>query len=251
VGRTLSIAALRCRTSDRTPGGARGAEALALALDPDSRLVGEFGDARITNFADDLRDSRACIERAGALVDEALGAGRFPVLTSSDCSICLATFPAVARRVEGVQVLWLDAHADSNTPETTISGFLGGMCLGAAVGHWDAGFDAALIPGDVLGCGIRQLDPGEPGPEVVDPAQVPYELNGQPVYVHLDLDVLDPEALPAQFAEPGGLTAEQLRTLLAELAEAAEIVGLEVTAFEHPTPENVELVASIVRAALP
>ena len=40
-----SVTVLRCRTSDRTPGGARGAEALGLALDPDARLVGTPGEA--------------------------------------------------------------------------------------------------------------------------------------------------------------------------------------------------------------
>ena len=51
MDRPLSVAALRCRTSDRTPGGARGAEALALALDPDARLVGSFGEPRIASLA--------------------------------------------------------------------------------------------------------------------------------------------------------------------------------------------------------
>ena len=64
----LSVTALRCRTSDRTPGGARGAEALALALDPEARLVGTFGDARIANWDEDLRDSHGCILEAGGQV---------------------------------------------------------------------------------------------------------------------------------------------------------------------------------------
>ena len=72
-----------------------------------------------------------------------LAAGRFPLLTASDCSICMTTFQAVVRHAPDVHVLWLDAHADSNTPDTTPSGFLGGMCLAAACGHWDAGFEPA------------------------------------------------------------------------------------------------------------
>jgi arginase family enzyme len=240
VDRPLSVAALRCRTSDRTPGGARGAEALALALDPDARLVGEFGKPRQAQWEDDLRDSRECILKAGELVDEALAAGRFPVLTASDCSICMTTFPAVARHVPDFQVLWLDAHADSNTPETTPSGFLGGMCLGASVGLWDAGFPAALEPARVRGVGIRDTDPGEWTPE---------PLNGMsgPVFVHLDLDVLDPSVLPAQFPVPGGLSFDELRGVLASLED---VVGIEVTAFEAPEG-RAEAIAELVRTVLP
>jgi arginase family enzyme len=239
VDRPLSVAALRCRTSDRTPGGARGAVAIAQALDPDARLVGEFGEPRAGAWADDLRDSRPCLERAGAIVEEALAAGRFPVLTASDCSICMATFNAV-RSVTDVHVLWLDAHADSNTPETTPSGFLGGMCLGAAVGLWDSGFAPALTPDRVRGVGIRDVDPGEWAPE-------PFTGLDGPVYVHLDLDVLDPSIHPAQFPVPGGLSVDEVRDVLGSLDH---IVGIEVTAFEFDAGLT-ETMASIVRAALP
>jgi arginase len=235
-----TIAALRCRTSDRTAGAARGAEALALALDAGAELIGEFGEPRIASFGDDLRDSRGCIERAGAFVGATLDAGGFPVLTSSDCSICLSTFPAVAQRVPDVRVLWLDAHGDSNTPETTPSGFLGGMCLGASVGLWDAGFPVALEPDRVFGVGIRDLDPGEWAPQ-------PFAGHDGPLYVHLDLDVLDPSVLPAQFAVPGGLALEELRSVLASLEH---VVGVEVTAFEEPDG-RVEPIASLVRELWP
>jgi arginase family enzyme len=125
------------------------------------------------------------------------------------------------------------------------------MCLSASVGHWDAGFEPALDASRVLSCGVRQVDPGEPVPAAARPSEVPERLRGRQVYVHLDLDVLDPGVLPAQFAEPHGLSDTGLRTLLADVARESEVVGLEVTAFEHPTPENVELVASIVRTLLP
>jgi arginase len=235
----VKVAALRCRTSDRTPGGARGAQALALALDPDARMVGEFGEPRSANYSDDLRDSRDCLLTAGAVVGGILADGHFPVLTASDCSICLTTFAAVARHYPDVHVLWLDAHGDSNTPATTGSGFLGGMCLGASVGLWDAGFEAALTPERVRGVGIRDLDPGEWSPE-------PYTSLTGPVYVHLDLDVLDPSILPAQFPVPGGLSLDELRAVLASLEN---VVGVEVTAFEENAGLTDEI-ASVVRTLL-
>jgi len=257
VDRPLSVTALRCRTSDRTPGGSRGAEALALALDPDARLVGSYGEPRIANWDADLRDSHGCLLEAGGQVDDMLTAGAFPVLTSSDCSICMTTFQAVTRHEPDVRVLWLDAHGDYNTPDTTPSGFLGGMCLSAACGVWDAGFEPSIDPARVLMCGVRDLDAGErvlvdtTGVKNVRPSDVTNRLRGHKVYVHLDLDVLDPDVLPSQFAVPGGLGEAAVRALLAEVNRDCEVVGLEVTAFEYPDPANVELVESIVRAVLP
>jgi arginase len=262
VDRPLSVTALRCRTSDRTAGGARGAEALALALDADARLVGTPGEPRAGHFEDDLRDSRGCLLEAGGQVDDMLADGAFPVLTSSDCSICLTTFASVVRHAPDVHVLWLDAHGDFNTPETTPSDFLGGMCLSAACGRWDAGFEPALDPARVLMCGVRDLDAGErvlvetAGVPVARPPEVAPALQGRRVYVHLDLDVLDPDVMPAQFPVPHGLSDTGLRTLLSEVARASEVVGVEVTAFEAPEdPEErarrTALVASIVQALLP
>jgi arginase family enzyme len=262
VARALSVTVLRCRTSDRTAGGARGAEALGLALDPGARLVGTPGEPRIGHWSDDLRDSHGCLLEAGGQVEDMLAAGAFPVLTSSDCSICLTTFAAVVRHQPAVRVLWLDAHGDFNSPDTTPSDFLGGMCLAAACGRWDAGFAPALDPSRVLMCGVRDLDPGErvlvetAGVPVARPAEVADRLRGEPVYVHLDLDVLDPSILPAQFPVDHGLSDTGLRTLLGEVARACDVVGAEVTAFEAPEDpaeraRRTELAAGIVRALLP
>ena len=263
MDRPLSVTVLRCRTSDRTSGGALGAEALGLALDPDARLVGTAGGARIANWDADLRDSRGCLLEAGGQVDDMLAAEKFPVLTSSDCSICMTTFQAVVRHAPDVRVLWLDAHGDFNTPKTTPSGFLGGMCLAASCGVWDSGFEASIDPARVLMCGVRDLDPGErvlvetAGVGHAAPlSQVVPALAGEKVYVHLDMDVLDPTVLPAQFAVPNGLSETGLRTLLTDVARECDVVGVEVTAFEAPEDDEerarrTALVASIVAALLP
>ena len=257
MDRPLSVTVLRCRTSDRTHGGALGAEALGVALDPDARLVGTRGEARIANWDDDLRDSRGCLLEAGGQVDDMLAAGRFPVLTSSDCSICMTTFHALIRHRPLARVLWLDAHGDFNTPDTTPSGFLGGMCLSAACGRWDAGFEPSIEPGRVLMCGVRDLDPGErvlvetAGVPIARPSEVADALRDQEVYIHLDLDVLDPDILPAQFPVPHGLSDTGLRTLFGEVTRASTVVGLEITAFEAPEDDEerarrVALIASIL-----
>jgi arginase family enzyme len=194
----------------------------------------------VGNWDDDLRDSHGCILEAGGQVDDMLAAGAFPVVTSSDCTICMTTFQAVTRHHPDARVLWLDAHGDFNTPDTTPSGFLGGMCLSAACGVWDAGFEKSIEPGRVLMCGVRDLDPGErvlvetAGIGNARPSEVAELLGGQEVYVHLDCDVLDPDVLPAQFAVAHGLSDTGLRTLLGELRRSCTVVGLEVTAFEAP-----------------
>ena len=103
---------------------------------------------------------------------------------------------------------------------------------------WKAGtpHGSPRPPADVLD---RKVDPGEWAPE-------PYGWLDGPIYVHLDLDVLDPAVLPSQFPVSGGLSAEQLRGVLASLDG---VVGVEVTAFEFDA-EKTELMASIVRTLL-
>lgn len=264
----LSIVGMLCRTSDRTTGGARGAEHLARLLAEragiEPRMVGTVGGAHIGGFEEDLRDSRGCILEAGGQVEDALSAGRFPVLTASDCSICLATLPTVARLVEGVRVLWLDAHGDFNTPDTTRSGFLGGMCLAGACGRWDTGLPGDLDAAQVLMVGARDVDPGEHAEldlagvtRIERPSDVADAVDGAPVYVHLDLDVLDPDIFPAQFPAAGGLSDTGLHRLLDEVAMAADsVVGIEITAFEAPADDEerealAQLAADAITPILP
>jgi arginase family enzyme len=262
----VALVGLLCRTSDRTTGGARGARALAYEvgerLDMEPRFVGTPGEPREAPFEDDLRDSRGCLLEAGGQVDDALERDAFPILTASDCSICMTTLPTVLRHRPDAHVLWLDAHGDFNTPETTRSMFLGGMCLAAACGEWDAGLGAPRIdPSRVVMCGVRDLEAGERvllerrGVKIERPSRIAERLAGHEVYVHLDLDVLDPSVFPAQFEATGGLSDAGLRHLLGELAGAASIVGMEVTAFEAPpdgpsTMGLAELVAAILEPVI-
>ena len=263
MDRKVSVVGMLCRTSDRTAGGARGVEALAPLLAEaaggEPRMIGSPGEPRAADWADDLAASRGCLLEAGGQVDDALVAGGFPVLLAGDCSICLTTLPTVLRHHPEAYVLWLDAHADFNSPDTTPSGFLGGMCLAAACGVWDAGLvaDVQVDPAQVVMCGARDLDGGEQvlleraGVRIVRPSQLADMLDGEEVYVHLDLDVLDPSVLPAQFAADGGLSDAGLRTLLAEVAGVARVLGVEITAFEAPEDEAerqalAETIAAIV-----
>jgi arginase len=257
-----AVSALLCRTSDRIASTSEGARELAVAvadrLGVEARMIGTPGDPANTRFEDDLRDARGCLLEAGGQVEDALAAGAFPVITSSDCSICVTTLPAVARQRPEAWVLWLDAHPDFNDPQTTQSGFLGGMCLAAACGAWDAGFDTARFdPARVVMCGIRDVDAGERvlvethGVGLVErPSRLAELLAGRELFVHLDLDVLDPRVMPGlHWPVEGGFSDGGLRTLLAEVAEAADVIGIEITDF--PAPALARRVATMVEPLLP
>ena len=243
------VVALLGRTSDRAHGraaGARGAGARPERRGARGRRAGEPHAGR---YDEDLRDARDTLEAAAAAIAEE----ERPLLTATDCSICVATVPAVGRRWPDAWLLWLDAHGDFNTPDSTPSGFLGGMCLAGAVGLWDTGHGAGPGPERVVLVGGRDLDAAEE--ELMarhgvvrtdDPAGA---LAGREVFVHLDVDILDPTVMPGQlYPAPGGLDMTQLRDLLADVAARARIVGAEITCFS--TPELSDALAQAVAPLL-
>jgi arginase family enzyme len=94
-------------------------------------------------------------------------------------------------------------------------------------------------------CGVRDLDAAEHETLERSPATVigaaletlvylQNALDGRPTYVHLDLDVLDPAVMPAEHPADNGLAPEKLYDLLDAVADACEVVGLEVVCLEDP-----------------
>ncbi len=256
----VSLVALRCRTADRFPGAPRGVEILAPlvgnALGVEPRFIGSAGDVRETRYDEDLTQARGCLLEAGGQIDDALAAGDTPVLLAADCSVSVTTLPAVVRNRPDARVLWLDAHGDYNTPDTSGSGYLGGMCLAAAAGEWDAGLGDPMPAERLVLAGIRDLDSGERELLERSPATVigasPVEtlvavknaLDGAPIFVHLDLDVLDPEDFPAAVPAPNGLHPDKLYDLMDSVLEDSELLGLEVTNFAVPDDEDESAVAT-------
>jgi arginase family enzyme len=242
--------ALRCRTADRTPRAIRGVDTLAplveARLGAEARAIGSPSEVRSAPWGDELRDSRGCLLEAGGQVDDALDAGRRPVLLAGNCAIGITTLPSALRHGRGIKVLWLDAHGDYNTPDTSENGYLGGMPLAAACGEWDAGLTETVAPDRVVLAGVRDLDEGERrllersavtvigASNVETLVAVKNALDGAPVFVHVDLDVIDPEHFPAEVPAPGGLTPDKLFDLAEAVVEDCELVGLEVTGFEAP-----------------
>jgi arginase len=246
------VIALACRTSDRVLEGTRGsvtlASLLAEHLGIDTHTIGTASQPLVQDWSDDLDGSRGCLLEAGGQVEDALNAGHAPVLLHAECTAALTTLPAVARIRSDVRVLWLDAHGDYNTPETTTSRYLAGMALAGACGEWDAGLDTGFVdPGRVVVAGARDIEPAErklidasgmtliEGRTAMD--QLPTALGDEPVFVHLDLDVLEAGELPVKFPTKDGLEIAELRQLLARVAEHREVVGFEIANFQAPLDE--------------
>jgi arginase len=250
---SVSLIAHRCRTSDRSPGAARGVDTLAplvgKRLGREAREIGTPSAARVGDWREDLANSRGCLMEAGGQIDDALSGGNAPVLLAGECAIAITTLSAALKHRPDAKVLWLDAHGDYNTPETSGSGYLGGMSLAAACGVWDAGLAPPIDPARVVLAGVRDLDAPERdllenSPVTVIGASLETlvftqnALDRAPVFVHLDLDVIDAEAFPATlFPTPNGLAPEKLYDLLEAVAGECEVVGFEVTAFEAPEDE--------------
>ena len=252
-GVDIALVQLGCRTSDRAEGPIGAARALAEALGDrlatEPRFVGSGASASERGWSEDLEASRGCLLEAGGQVDDALEAGRAPLLVASDCAVGLTTLPAVARQRPEARVLWLDAHGDANTPETTSSGFLGGMALAGACGLWDPGLGTGHIePGRVVLAGVRDLEPAER--DLLEASEVTVvgasletlvftqnALDRSSVYVHVDLDVLDPAAYPAWMPAASGLGPHKLYDLLEAVASECEVVGVEAVPTAAPADE--------------
>jgi len=166
-----------------------------------------------------------------------------PVTALTRCAVALATLPIVARHRPDAIIVWFDAHGDVNTPETSATGYLGGLAISGATGMWDSGRGSDADLDRVILVGARDLDPAEQalveggrlravdiGPEMTDALKRAIAHN--PVYVHLDCDVLEPGVVPTEYQVPGGLSLDDLRNLCRVLA-GNEIVGLEIAEFQH------------------
>lgn len=163
---------------------------------------------------------------------------KVPVVFANDCTSCLGMVKGLERRAPAV--LWYDAHGDFNTPETTPSGFLGGMPLAALVGrgnqHLMRGIDLAPIAeSDVIVSDARNLDPEEE--IMLRESQVTiYEtldalnqaaLPKKPLYIHFDTDIVDCEDMPAMsYPEPDGPSLGESIDSLQQILAKSDTAGI-------------------------
>ena len=209
-------------------------------------------------FGDSASASRAVNTQLADAVRRAVAAGELPIVVAGSCDSCLGTLGGFDHA--GCGVVWLDAHGDFNTPESTVSGFFAGMSLAMIVGHcyrayWREIGDATPIAEDeVLAFGIRDLSPDEErrrlersairvsGTAADDVRASLDELarRVRDVYLHVDLDALDPEVAPGivDAPVPGGLSLEELEEIVRSVTSRCRVRAAAVTTFNPALDEG-------------
>jgi arginase len=262
-----ALTALCHRVGDRNPRGMAGARRLGTALaDHLQRPCAFIGDPQPpigAGWSVELDAARPGLVDLAAHVERVLSTGQQLVAATNRCSASLATLPVVARLRPEATVVWFDAHADANTPDTSTSGYLGGLVLTGAAGLWETGLGAGLPLERVVLVGSRDIDPAEQalidrgvlrwvpaGPDVA--GRLDAVLGDGPVYVHVDCDVLDPGVVPTEYQVAGGLSLADLQAT-AEVLARREVVGVEIAEFEATWPGSDEPadVMPLLRALAP
>jgi arginase len=212
-------------------------------------------------LTDTASASLAVNRELARVVRDAAAAGELPLVLAGSCSASLGVLAGLGAGRRGA--VWVDAHADFNTPESSASGFFPGMSLAIATGHCyrryarEVGAEHALAEEDVVLVGVRDLSPAEERERLARSAvRVVAWLGGLPqedvgaalddlaervkdVYLHVDLDGLDPAAAPGVADEPvpGGLSPEQLEATIQSAGERSRVSAATLATF---TPERDE-----------
>jgi arginase len=196
-------------------------------------------------------------------VRDATGRGSFPLVLAGNCISCIGSLAGLGDPPPAI--IWLDAHGDFNTPESTLSGFLDGMALATAVGRcWSK--LAATIPGfhptpevQVVLLGARDFDVDERAlldhsavslidtqrirkhglRAALEPQLAKIQAHTGRAYLHIDLDVLDPaEARVNHFAPTGGLTLPELLGIISLVRERFALAAAAITAYDPEYDEG-------------
>lgn len=161
-----------------------------------------------------------------------------PLVFANDCTSCLGMVKGL--QPQSPALLWYDSHGDFNTPETTPSGFLGGMPLAALVGrgnqHLMQGLELQpMQESDVIITDVRNLDPEEGDMlrasdvaiyETLESLHLA-ELPDRPLYIHFDTDVVDCAEMPAMsYPEPGGPSLRESIDSLKQVTARSNVAGV-------------------------
>ncbi|MFK3679165.1 arginase family protein [Microbacterium sp. NPDC090218] len=257
------------RVADRTDGALRGArrvgEAVSSLLGLEPEIIGSPTPASTDDWSVALPQADDTLSGLRHATQRAISADSTPLLITNTCAASLGTLPTFAERHPDAVLLWIDAHGDFNTPDTTESGYLGGMVLAAACGLWDSGHGAGVDPKQVIVVGGRDIDPAEGEllagagvtvltPSESTPARVLELVAGRPVWIHVDWDVLEPGYIPAAYRVGGGLLPHQIAEIFAALPSAS-VRGVELAEFEAgdaevPERVSVELIVETLQHLL-
>ncbi|HKY25134.1 MAG TPA: arginase family protein [Gaiella sp.] len=189
-------------------GGEAMAEAAQLALPYPETLVVE----------------RETLEEQSAALAE--GLPRRPLVLGGCCCAHLGAIRGLRARHDRLGVVWLDAHGDLNTPESSPSGNAWGMPLRMAIDEGSVSSSAVAL------VGARDLDPPERAymaeagiDDDLDRALV----DADAVYVALDVDVLEPGLVPCHYPVPEGPGVEDVEEVLRDVARRRPVVGMGIT----------------------
>ena len=259
------------------PSGLREA-GLVPALGPAAR---DSGDAGIPGLERDTERSgvknldhfRLASDRICAKVGEIRSDGEV-LCVGGECSLVLGSLAGLSRIFRGRPgMLWMDSHGDFNTPESSPSGYIGGMCLAMAAGRGPKLGDGVetrrpLIKEESLvHLGSRALDREEErmmkssGMRMVPMAEVRRrgvrDLAGEVsrhladradwLVLHLDVDVIDPTLIPAvNYPTPKGLTIEEVLELARAVRATGKLRAVEVAAYNPAFDTDGSSAVSIV-----
>jgi arginase len=239
-----------------------GPDALARAGAADALGAGGLDviPARIETDLPFATETTVGFELAGKLggeVARACRSGATPVVLAGNCLTAVGVLAGLTE-IPRLGLVWLDAHGDLNTPETSPTGYLDGMALAVATGRcWTGptrripGF-APVADGHVAHLGARALDPGER--TILDAgtmahldgaswaaeggdaraSEIVHALAGRvdALHLHLDLDVQDPAlAGGCSDAVPGGPGPDQVQRFIAGLAQTAPLAAVSIAGY--------------------
>ncbi|MES1950488.1 arginase [Salinisphaera sp. S4-8] len=244
---SIALTVFQGRAGDRNdlaiPGAQSIGEVLATELGIRATPIGTPEKALGADWRIELDQAMAALRDIQTHFERVMVEGRRPLSATSRCAVSLATIPVIAKHRPDACIVWFDAHGDLNIPETSDSGYLGGLALAGPAGLWDSGLGAGLALHNIILVGQRDLDPYEielidtgrvthirPGPAFV--AQLEAAVAGRPVYIHLDCDVLEPGIVPTDYVCPEGLSLQDIHETCVALARS-EVIGVEIAEFQH------------------
>ena len=198
-----------------------------------------------------------CCGELAERVAWSINAGGLPITLGGDHSIALGSASGATNALGDIGIIWFDAHADFNTAETSPSGNIHGMILGALAGFGDQRLVSVarasskprhVDPDRIAIVGVRDLDPGEvkllrlAGVHVFPMSEIDrrgiYEVTREAlevasqgtkgIHVSFDMDVVDPSEAPGVGTPvPGGITYREAHMAMELVAENGKMVSLD------------------------
>ncbi|KAG7361680.1 arginase [Nitzschia inconspicua] len=242
-----------------------------LDFDPKTLLSSDGKGDTVVSSQRDPPNAKNCalVGRGSSLladvVESKLRKGFFPLIVGGDHSIGLGSLTGILRVRPDTGIIWVDAHADLNTPHTSSSGNFHGMPLGLLMNHPDNGpaknFDFSTLPGfefldqqgprispeQLVYVGLRDVDPAERiwiqrlGIKTFTMTDIDHlgigrvmdealaHLKGRPLHLSYDIDSVDPMLAPATGTTVrGGLTYREAHFVAEFVAQSGDLASAEI-----------------------